>query len=249
MHDGHRQRLKKRFLKYGLDGFEDHQALELLLFYALPRMDTNELAHTLLNHFGSLRNLFEADTTDLVKVSGIGEHSAILVKLIPALASRYWFTEGDDAPKIVSIESAVEFCKSLLYGKPVEYFFIICLDAAFRVKATDLLSKGTPSQTTVYIRHIAEAAIRSGADKIIIAHNHPGGDPAPSSMDVEVTMNVSEAMQGLGIQLIDHIIISDGDFYSFLMDQRIRSNFTQEDAQSAHYQVGLMKDVKMVKHK
>ncbi len=242
IHEGHRQRLKKRFITEGLASFEDHQALELLLFYALPRKDTNEIAHKLLDTFGSMKNMFEADIDDLVNIDGVGEHVASLVKLIPELATRYWFTGEQQAFQITSIESAAEFAKSLLYGKPAEHFYIACLDAAYKVKSTRMLSKGTPSETPVYIRHIAESAFRSGTDKVLIAHNHPGGNPAPSQKDIKLTIRVMEAMEPLGVTLVDHIIIANDRSFSFVAKQLLDNNFTHEDALRAHYSSGVMTD-------
>ncbi|HBU12296.1 MAG TPA: hypothetical protein DEB31_06070, partial [Clostridiales bacterium] len=124
-HSGHRQRLKERFRREGLGGFEDHQALELLLFYAIPRRDTNELAHRLLAAFGSLKNVFAADVGDLQSIEGLGEHAAALLKLIPEIAGKYWFAEEQDRAKITSIGSAASYAKSLLYGRPMEHFYVI----------------------------------------------------------------------------------------------------------------------------
>ena len=243
LHKGHRNRLKQRFVRDGLVGFEDHQALELLLFYALPRRDTNELAHRLIDSFGSLRNLFEADVADITKVSGAGESVAVLIKLLPEIAAKYWFTEGQETTKISSIESAAAYFKSLLYGKPLEHFYIACLDASFRVKSSTLLSKGTPTQTPVFIRHIAEASFRSGTEMLMLAHNHPGGSVSPSRQDIELTMEISTAMETLQIRLLDHIIISDDLYYSFAAQKLLRNNYSPEQAHAARYSTGLMNDV------
>ncbi|MDL2236832.1 DNA repair protein RadC [Christensenellaceae bacterium OttesenSCG-928-K19] len=225
-HTGHRERLKNRFAREGLAGFEDHQALELLLFYAIPRRDTNELAHLLLQTFGSLKNVFAATVEDLQKVPGIGESAAILVKLIPELAAKFWFAGEDGGVALDSVEKAADYAKSLLYGKPVEHFYIICLDAAFGVKSATLLSKGLPTATSVYIRQIAEAAMRSSADKVLVAHNHPGGSPRPSKNDIETTRHIKEALDVLGIQFLDHVIVAGGGYFSFVADQIIRSDFS-----------------------
>ncbi len=239
-HDGHRERLRKRFELEGLAGFEDHQALELLLFYAIPRRDTNDLAHRLLQTFGSLKNLFEADVSDIAKVDGMGGRSAALIKLLPEMAAKYWFAPGGEGKKITSIESAAAFANSLLYGKPLEHFYAVCLDAAFKVKYTTLISKGTPSQTPVFTRHVAEAALRSGTDKVIVAHNHPGGEPRPSKNDIEVTLKIASALETLDIQFIDHIIIAESGYFSFAAEQLIRDNFTEEQARAAKYTAGVM---------
>ena len=117
IHDGHRERLKKRFLKQGLDSFEEHEALELLLFFALPRKDVNPLAHELLERFGSLKNIFDADPSDLARIKGIGESAAVLIKLQSELARKYWLSDLESNAKISSIASAIEYVSLLFRGK------------------------------------------------------------------------------------------------------------------------------------
>ncbi len=240
LHSGHRQRLRLRYIKNGMDGMDEHQALELLLFYAIPRRDTNELAHLLLNQFGSLRGIFEANIERLREVEGVGESAAALIKLVPDIASKYWFSANKGSYTITSIASAAEYFKAMLFGKPVEHFYIACVDSAFRVKNCTLLSSGTPSQTPVEMNRIARIATGMNAEKIIIAHNHPGGSVSPSQSDIRVTMAIFEAMAGINITLIDHIIISDEDFFSFTAHQLIGRDYTKEQAHAAKYSSGLM---------
>ncbi len=232
--------MRRRFQEQGIAGFEEHQALELLLFYAIPRKDTNEIAHRLLRKFGSLKNLFEADVSDITEIEGVGERAATLLKLIPEISSKYWFSASAERPVIASIDAAAQYAKALLYGKPLEHFYVVCLDSSYRVKSAACLSKGTPSETPVYIRHITAAAIRSGVDKILVLHNHPGGNPAPSKKDMEVTLQIASAMEALQIGFVDHIIVSDNDYYSFAAQQLIRDRFHPEDARAAQYSGGVM---------
>ncbi len=243
LHSGHRHRLRRSYIKNGMDGMEEHQALELLLFYAIPRRDTNELAHRLLKQFGSLRNIFEADAEQLKEVEGVGESAAALIKLVPDIASKYWFSARRDSYTITSIGSAAKYFKSVLFGKPVEHFYIACVDSGFRVKNCTLLSSGTPSQTPVEMNRIARIATAMNAEKIIIAHNHPGGSAAPSQSDIRVTVAIFEAMAGINIALIDHIIISDDDFFSFTAHQLIGKSHTREQAHAAQYSASLMEDL------
>lgn len=243
IHKGHRQRLKRRFVKEGLGSFEDHEALELLLFYSIPRRDTNELAHRLISSFGSLKNLFAANVSDIMQVEGVGEHTAILIKLLPEIAGRYWFSQHPNRATITSILSAAEFFQSLLFGESVEKFYIACLDVSFRVISEQLLSQGTPTQTPVFIRHIAEAALRNSSEMILVAHNHPGGDPYPSKSDIELTIKIQEAMDALSIRLLDHIIVSDHDYFSFAAKQLVQSDVSEKDAYSAKYSTYLQNTV------
>ncbi len=240
LHNGHRQRLKKRFVAEGLSSFEDHQALELLLFFAIPRCDTNELAHKLIASFGSLRNMFEADIADIMNVGGVGENTAILIKLLPEIASKYWFTPAQSGTQISSINSAAAFFKTLLYGKPVEHFYIVCLNSSYQVKISACLSRGTPSQTPVFIRHIVEAVMRSHTEMVLIAHNHPGGSVSPSKKDIEMTIDIQTALDSMQVRLLDHLILSDNEYFSFAAQRLIKSNYTPEQAHAAKYSAGLM---------
>lgn len=235
--------MRGRFQKEGLSGFEEHQALELLLFYAIPRKDTNELAHLLLQKFGSIKRLFSADIADIMNIPGIGEQAATLLKLVPEISTKYWLNDTAEEISLTSIASAAHYVKTLLFGKPLEHFYILCLDSAYRIKSAELLSRGTPSETPVYIRHITEAVIRSGVDKVLVAHNHPGGNPEPSQKDIQVTLQIAAAMEALQIEFIDHIIVSDHDYYSFAAQQLIRSHFKPEEARAAKYSAGVLRGI------
>jgi len=215
MHEGHRERLKKRFKTEGLASFSDIQALELLLFYALPRVDTNPLAHRLLEAFGSLPCLFEADAADIAAVEGIGEHSALLIKLLPEMARKFWMAESKGGQSVSTVELAVRFIRPLLFGKPLESVYVFCLDGRFRVRHYDCISEGSAGGVPVLLRRIAECAMRLHSEKILLAHNHPGGSPEPSAADIQTTLAVEAALLPLSIELVDHIIISGHSYFSF----------------------------------
>jgi len=215
MHEGHRKRMKERFKTEGLSSFSDVQALELLLFYALPRADTNPAAHRLLDRFGSLARLFEADISDIAKVEGIGEGSALLIKLLPEMTRKFWIENADTRRPLSTVEQAADFIRPILFGRPVELVYVFCLDNQFRLKHYDCVSRGGVDDATVYPRQVAECAIRLHASKVIIAHNHPGGDPRPSSADGKTTRSLAAALSPLGIELLDHIIFSGHGYFSF----------------------------------
>ena len=179
MHKGHRKRLKERFLRDGLDSFEQHQVLELLLFYSIPRRDTNELAHKLLKRYGSLSGVFEADTEDLKKVSGIGENSAVLLSLIPDISRRYIKDRWEDRPLLNSSTKAGKYATSLFIGRIYEVFYVICLDSQNRVNRAQLVHEGTINESPIYPRIIVETVLRHKANSVILAHNHPGGSLTP----------------------------------------------------------------------
>jgi DNA repair protein RadC len=214
MHEGHRNRLKKRFLEEGLDGFEDHQILELLLFYAIPRRDTNETAHNLINKFGSLSGVLEADPRELAATPGIGENCTVLLTLIPSLTRIYQKDRWGARPTLNNTNKAGEYVLTLCAGRTYEVFYIICLDAQHNVIYPALVQEGTIDQAAVYPRNIVETALRHKAHSVILAHNHPGGSPAPSAQDIEVTKKIRTALESISISVLDHIIAAGQRYVS-----------------------------------
>lgn len=216
LHEGHRQRLKDRFIKTGLADFEDHNILELLLFFSVPRSDTNELGHKLLKKFGSLSNVFDAPIDELCKVDGIGIHSATLIKLIPELCSIYHTDKTENVKIVNSTVIAGRYFVPRFIGKSNEEVHIMLLDDKKKVIKCEMISKGTVNASAVSIRKIASEALNSNATGVIIAHNHPGGIALPSANDISVTKRIYRALQLMDIQLCDHIVVADGDFVSML---------------------------------
>jgi len=215
VHLGHRKRLKTRLLDEGLDSFNDHQVLELLLFFSIPFKDTNVIAHKLIDKFGSLSGVLEADPKDLVAIPGVGENSAALLSLIPSLSRRYFRDRWGERPLLDSTSKAGEYVVSLCTGRTYEVFFVICLDAQCRVIYSALAFEGTINQAPVYPRIIVEIALRHKAHSVILAHNHPGGSAHPSRQDIEATQNIKSALNAISIQVMDHIIASGGIYTSF----------------------------------
>lgn len=233
MHGGHRERVKERFLNEGLSAFTEIQALELLLFYSIPRVDTNPIAHLLLDRFGSLRNVFEADAADIAAIPGIGINSALLIKLLPEITRKFWIDGTPSNPSIKTIEEAVNFIKPILFAKPVEHVYVFCLDNNYRMKHYNCISQGTINDATIYLRKVVECAMRLNSNKIILAHNHPGGHPSPSDVDIKTTRSISNALGPIGIELVDHIIFSGHDYYSFAQKHIIDKNYPSDIAGAA----------------
>jgi DNA repair protein RadC len=215
IHRGHRQRVKSRYLSEGLDAFEDHQVLEMLLFYCIPMRDTNELAHKMIQEFGSLAGLFEADPKDICRRCGVSENTAILVSLIPSLSRRYFQGKWGQKPVLNSSSLAGEYTVSLFMGRTYEAFYVICLDAQNRVNHAALVHEGTINEAPVYPRLIVETALRHQANSVILAHNHPGGSLRPSSDDIEVTKRIKTALGSISINVVDHIIAAGDRYISF----------------------------------
>ena len=213
LHDGHRRRKKEQFLQHGLDGFADHEVLELLLFHAIPRRDTNETAHLLLEKFGSLRGVFHAPVEELRKVEGVGENAAAFLTLIPAGEQRARQDEVEE--KILnSVESAGNFFMRLLCDERREVLYQVCLDAKGKVIGHCRLASGTVSMAPVSVREVVENALRCDASRVLLGHNHPSGVALPSEEDRQITLQIRQALDTMGITLVDHIVVADGDFVS-----------------------------------
>ncbi|WKY48748.1 DNA repair protein RadC [Eubacteriaceae bacterium ES3] len=215
LHAGHRQRVKNRVLNDGLSGFEEYQILEFLLFYSIPRKDTNEIAHKLIERFGTLANVFEASINDLCQVDGLTKNSALLLTMLPDLTKRYQISKIKDKPIISSSKSAGDYVMNLFTGKLYEVFYLLCLDSQNRVNYALLLHEGTINEAPVYPRNIVESALRHQAVSVILAHNHPGGSLKPSHEDINVTQRIKQALEHISIKVIDHIIVAEDRFYSF----------------------------------
>ena len=211
LHDGHRNRLKNRFLNEGLTNFEDHNVLELHLFYSIPRSDTNEIAHELLNKFGSLHGVFEAGMEDLMSVNGISRHSAVLIKMIPELFVVYGRDKVRDIQKINSSDDAKQFFIPRFYGKVREEVQLVLLDDKMNIIKWVKIYEGSVNSANVPIRKIVEIAIENRATNVIIAHNHPTGLILPSKDDLRATAKVREALALVDVKLLDHVIVSDNE--------------------------------------
>lgn len=216
LHQGHRERLRNRFLAEGLDGFEDHQVLELLLFHAIPRGDTNPAAHRLLCRFGSLSAVLEADPRDLVAVEGIGKQATVFLTLIPQITRRYLHDRvSRDRPQLMTSDAVAEYLVPLMAGRAEEVFYVLCLDTQCRVIYPALLSEGTVKDAPVQPRKVVEEAIRHRAASVILAHNHPSGTAKPSNHDHRLTQHLVQALGALDIPVLDHLIVAGEQAYSF----------------------------------
>ncbi|BAK97817.1 putative DNA repair protein radC [Oscillibacter valericigenes Sjm18-20] len=213
IHDGHREKMRRRFLETGLAGFADHEALELLLFYAIPRRDTNALAHQLLERYGSLEMVLVAPVEDLQNVKGIGESAALLLRLVPMLMEKSRIKEN--APVILnSTEKAGDYLLCRFDGKKNELVYELCLDRKGKLLASKLLTEGDVNGAELNIRKLVGNALLTNASAVILSHNHPSGVALPSGEDFVTTDRVRTALESVGVQLVDHIIVADEDFVS-----------------------------------
>jgi DNA repair protein RadC len=219
LHKGHRDRLRERFLEEGLNAFQDHQVLELLLFHAIPRGDTNPTAHRLMERFGSLSAVLEADPKDLARVEGVGSKAAAFLSLIPEITRRYFRDRvSRDNPRLHSSEAVTGYVSPLMAGRAEEAFYVLCLDSHCRVVYPALIGEGTVKQAHVEPRHVVEAALRHNAASVVLAHNHPGGSAKPSNADHRLTGLLVQTLGAIGIPVLDHVIVAGDQAYSFARD-------------------------------
>lgn len=212
-HDGHRQRLKTEFLARP-DSFPDHKLLELLLFYANPRSDTNPLAHELIDHFGSLAGILDATPEELQKVKGVGEHAAVLFKAVKEFSGRYLTvrTQVDDIAR--NARDYYALLRPYFFGARNEMLCLLCLDGKHKVLGIRRLGEGNVNAVNVTTRLIAEAALSLNASAVVLAHNHVSGIAFPSDEDIATTNSLAPILNTLGVALVDHLIFVDDDMVS-----------------------------------
>ncbi len=214
MHDGHRSRIRKRFMLNGFDGFEDHEILELALFYAIPRKNTNVIAHELLNKFGTVDAVFDAPINMLKEIEGVGESAAIFIKMISGLARIYMerkFKNDEKAPEISDINDRITL---KFIGRSEELVVVVLFDAKGKVIYEGVVNKGTVNAVDIYARKIIELIVLYNASSVILAHNHPSGFAVPSVEDIDSTAKLNKILQSMHVSLLDHIIVADGDYVS-----------------------------------
>ena len=213
-HDGHRERLRDRFIKEGLDHFTQEQVLELLLFYSIPRQDTNEIAHDLVDYFGSLHQVLEAPVQELQKVEGIGERSAVLLRLMAEISRYYQVNRAINEKILNSIEACGRYLVPRFVGRRNETVFLLCLDAKCKLLCCREVSEGTVNAAGVSVRKVVETALAVNASSVVLAHNHPSGMALPSTEDVVTTRRIAAALRAVDVILVDHLVISDDDYVS-----------------------------------
>ena len=216
IHDGHRQRLKERFLTEGLDGFSEVQVLELLLFYAIPRKDTNPIAHALLDRFGSLSQVLEAPQEALCEVAGISANSAVLLRLVTEVGRYYLVNRTTKHTILSTVDQCAMYMVPFFFGRRTETVFLLCLDAKCKVLCCREVGEGSVNSAAVSVRRIVEVALAANATTVVLAHNHPSGLAIPSEEDIYTTRRVAAALHTVEITLADHIVVADDDYVSMV---------------------------------
>lgn len=214
IHAGHRARMRKRFLEEGLDSFNEINALEFMLFYCVPRKDTNELAHRLLNHFGSYSNVLNAPLPELKKVDGVSDHIATYLSFQGAAVRYYMVNRKMSGTVVGTTEDYGNIMLPYFVGRANETVFLLCLDAKCKVLCCREVSEGSVNAASISMRKIVDVALSSNATSVVLAHNHPSGLALPSPEDVQTTLRVAKALDSIDVILVDHLVISDGDYIS-----------------------------------
>ncbi len=229
LHNGHRGRVKNKFLSEGLDRFEPHEVLEILLYYAIPLKDTNPIGHALLRKFGSLSAVFDAPIEELIQVEGIGKSAATLIKLIPQLCRRYQENLERDKNWIFSYDEAGKYLITKFIGRSDEVIILMLLDSKNRMIYCGVVNEGTATTANIYVKKIVKLAVQYNAVYAILSHNHPSGNCMPSKQDISSTQWIYEALLTIEVKLIDHIIVSGSDYLS-IAKSRIMSDIFDLDS-------------------
>lgn len=216
LHDGHRDRLRKRYMAEGLDHFTEVQVLELMLFYCIPRKDTNELAHRLLERFGSLSQVLDTRQEDLMQVEGIGENAALFLSLFPSVARYYDTNQASRVTILKDVDECGKYLLGYFKNRINETVFLLCLDAKRKVLCCQMVGEGSVNSAGVPIRRVVEMALAANATTVVLAHNHPSGLALPSREDVMTTRRLAAALDGVDVILADHLVIADGDYVSMV---------------------------------
>lgn len=215
IHDGHRERMKENFKKNGLDGMNEVNALELLLFYAIPRRDTNVISHALLDTFGSLSGVFKASVRELCRVDGVGENTALLITMIPQMMRKCMVTDGEKTSVIKCSKDAGEYLVPRFAYEQNEVALLVCLDSMKRVIDCQELGRGVVNSVNINVRKIVEIALSNKASSVILAHNHPDSIALPSMADRMMTEQIFKSLRLVDISLDDHLVVSGSDYVSF----------------------------------
>ena len=213
-HAGHRQRVKTEFLARGLEGWPEHRVLEVILFYAIPQGDVNALAHALIDRFGSLAGVLDASVDHLCQVPGVGEHTAALLKLFPAVAGRYVASRSSLEDIVDSAGQVRRILAPYFFGARNEMVYLLCLDGKRKVLGVRKLGEGSIHAAEITARRLTEEALALRAAGVILAHNHISGLAIPSAEDRSTTRYLRQVLEPIGIQLLDHVVFCDDDMVS-----------------------------------
>ena len=214
IHKEHRKRLRDRFIKEGLDNFDELYVLELLLFYCIPRVDTNPIAHRLLERFGTLNNVLNASAYELEKVEGVGKNTSTFLTLITQVGRYYQVKQSEPGKILRTIDQCGNYLVPYFFGREQETVFMLCLDAKCKVICCKMVGEGSVNSANIPVRRVVEIALAANATTVVLAHNHPSGLAIPSADDIHTTQRIAAALETVEIVLADHIVVSKDDYVS-----------------------------------
>ena len=222
--------MRARFLRSGSHAFADHELLELLLFYSLPRENTNDIAHSLIERFGSLRGVASASVDELKGVCGVGENTAILIQLVMSLAQRCVLEDIGMMRRFDSEKKAVEFARALFLGARDETMYLLALDNSLSMIDCVCVAFGSVNELRPILRNIIERSVIKRASAVILLHNHPDGSVTPSPKDIRFSQLLQRELDIIGIELVEHIIVSGNDHFSVMKSIRAQDDTNAKDA-------------------
>jgi len=211
---GHRKRVRELYLQGGLDHWQEYAVLEMILFYSLPQKDTKELAKALIKQYGSLAGVMDAPYEDLLRFPGVGAQTAVLLKLFPDVSRKYMISKTSSEGTLNTLEKVGDYIAAHFVGLTREQVYIVCLDGKSKLLYGGFIAEGSVDLTSVSARTITELALLHRANGVVLAHNHPGGYALPSENDRVATLKIATTLNAVGIPLLDHIIVSGGDYVS-----------------------------------
>ena len=209
IHAGHRQRMREEYEQKGLDHLPLHRVLEMLLHFAIPQRDTNELAHTLIETFGSFSQVFATNIESLASVKGMTRNAAVLLHMLPAVNRRILEDQMDRTWVLDNNRAISEYLSKRFSGRSNETAMLLCLDNSCKLLSCQVLSEGNAASTQISIRKICEVAFQYGCHNVVLAHNHPNGPARPSNQDIRMTERIIDVLRSLDIRLLDHFILNE----------------------------------------
>ena len=218
VHEGHRERMRRQMKTSGMDSLSDVQVLEVALYYAIARRDTNEIAHALLRRFGSLSGVLEAPRAELLKIDGVGESAADLLLLFIQMERRHLMDRAGRETILDTTYKCAQYLMPRFIGEQEEVVYLLCLDAKCKALDCSLIHRGAVNMTAISVRKIVKAALDHNATSVVVAHNHPSGLALPSSEDRATTLALKAALDAVDVVLVDHVIVADEDFVSLADD-------------------------------
>ncbi len=225
IHKNHRQRAREKYLKNGIENYHDYEILELLLFYGIPYKDTNELAHKLIENFNSINGVLDAPIEELMKIDGIGENAATMIKLVRDISQRYNSNIIAQKTNINTMTKLSDFLSMKYMGEKNEIVYLVSLDAHGRLDKCIKVCDGAPDTALLDKRKVVKIALNNEMMNIVVAHNHPKGFAVPSAADIMSTKEIVGVMRTVGVNVIDHIIVAEDGTFSMAESKKYSSLF------------------------